>query len=47
MNQLPIPPKRITDPGFQYVKADKTDIRETFARIKAQQAEQTKVERKH
>ena len=29
--------KRITDPDFRYVPAAKTDIRKTFARIRAEQ----------
>ena len=32
------PPLRITDPRFTYVPAIKTDVRETFARARAQMA---------
>ena len=39
MTQLPIPPKRIYDPEFVYVKSAHTDIRQTFARIRAEMGE--------
>lgn len=33
------PPKRITDSTFRYVPSHDTDIRATFARIRAEQQE--------
>ncbi len=33
------PPIPITNPAFKYVPAANTDVRATFARIKAQQAQ--------
>lgn len=36
------PPKPITDPTFRYVDAANTDIRKTFARIRAESARATK-----
>ena len=35
------PTKRITDPTFRYVNAANTDLRRTFARIRAQLRAQT------
>lgn len=40
MNKLPIPPKHIYDPTFIYVPAARTNVAETFARIRAQAAMQ-------
>jgi hypothetical protein len=36
--KLPIPPKSIYSPSFKYVPASKTDIRETFERVRKEQA---------
>lgn len=36
MSKLPIPPKHIYDPSFSYVPASRSDIRQTFARIRSQ-----------
>jgi len=33
MNKTLYPQLRLTDPSFNYVSADKTDIRETFRRF--------------
>ena len=35
--------KSILDPEFKYVPSQKTDIRKTFARIKAEQKKATKI----
>lgn len=39
------PPRRITDPDFQYTRSDFSDIRKTFARVRQQmESEQPKPE---